>query len=199
MKNFSRRLILLIFLSLLIGLYPLLYIFVDSNFGLLTSKSNDLLSDSLWRLAFYGHILPGGLALMVGSFQFSQYIRIQYVSLHRKLGYIYTVAVFVSAASAIYLSFHASGGWISGMGFFTLAIIWLFTTSKAFYHVKHNRIVKHQRYMQYSFAACFAAVTLRLWLPILITVTGDFNTAYRVVAWLCWMPNLIFIKFFVKH
>ncbi|GAB4428835.1 MAG: hypothetical protein OHK0039_47410 [Bacteroidia bacterium] len=42
-----------------------------------------------------------------------------------------------------------------------------------------------------SYAACFAAVTLRLWLPILTALLGDFLPAYRIVAWLCWVPNLL--------
>ena len=45
--------------------------------------------------------------------------------------------------------------------------------------------------MIYSYAACFAAVTLRIWLPILTSILGEFLSAYRIVAWLCWVPNLI--------
>ena len=53
--------------------------------------------------------------------------------------------------------------------------------------------------MVYSYAACFAAVALRIWMPILILVFGEFQMAYRVVAWLCWVPNLIFAYFWVKR
>ena len=51
--------------------------------------------------------------------------------------------------------------------------------------------------MIYSYAACFAAVTLRIWLPLLIVSLGDFITAYRIVAWLCWVPNLMVAYFLV--
>ncbi len=50
-----------------------------------------------------------------------------------------------------------------------------------------------------SYALCFAAVTLRIWLPILEVVFGDFNTAYIITAWLCWIPNLIGALLFIKH
>jgi len=46
--------------------------------------------------------------------------------------------------------------------------------------------------MIYSYAECFAAVTLRIWLPLLTLVLGEFLTAYRIVAWLCWVPNILF-------
>jgi len=45
--------------------------------------------------------------------------------------------------------------------------------------------------MIYSYAACFAAVTLRIWLPLLTMIYGDFVKAYVIVAWLCWIPNII--------
>jgi fatty acid desaturase len=61
----------------------------------------------------------------------------------------------------------------------------------AFVNIKNKKIEKHQKMMIYSYAACFAAVTLRIWLPLLIIVFGSFITAYTIVAWLCWVPNLI--------
>ena len=45
--------------------------------------------------------------------------------------------------------------------------------------------------MIYSYAACFAAVTLRIWLHLLTALFGGFITAYTIVAWLSWVPNLI--------
>lgn len=49
----------------------------------------------------------------------------------------------------------------------------------------------HQKMMIYSYAACFAGVTLRVWLPLLTLIFGDFVKAYILVAWLCWIPNLM--------
>ena len=52
--------------------------------------------------------------------------------------------------------------------------------------------------MIYSYAACFAAVTLRIWLPILLKIFGDFIIAYSIVAWLCWVPNIIVANLIVR-
>ena len=37
----------------------------------------------------------------------------------------------------------------------------------------------------------FAAVTLRIYLPLSDLVGIDFDVAYPVIAWLCWVPNVI--------
>jgi hypothetical protein len=42
-----------------------------------------------------------------------------------------------------------------------------------------------------NFALTFAAVTLRVWLPAGTAAGVPFAVAYPVVAWLCWVPNLL--------
>jgi hypothetical protein len=61
----------------------------------------------------------------------------------------------------------------------------------AYVTVKKKQIALHQKWMIYSYAACFAAVTLRIWLPLLIGYFEDFIKAYTIVAWLSWVPNLV--------
>jgi len=177
--------------ALLIGLYPMIYFFIDRRFGLLSSKSVELLSSTFWNIGFYTHIILGGIALLIGWTQFSTKMRSRRITLHRKLGKVYVVVVLLSALAGVYIGFFATGGWISSAGFICLGIIWFYTTLKAYLYIKNGEIENHQKMMVYSYAACFAAVTLRIWLPILTMVYGDFTKAYLVVAWLCWVPNLI--------
>lgn len=177
--------------ALLIGLYPTIYFLIDRKFGLLNSKPVELLTNILWNIGFYLHIIFGGIALFIGWTQFSPKMRNRRMALHRKLGKVYVAAVLISAFAGICIGFFATGGWVSSAGFICLGIIWFYTTLKAYLHIKRGEIQKHQKMMIYSYAACFAAVTLRIWLPILTMVYGDFSKAYLVVAWLCWIPNLI--------
>ena len=58
-------------------------------------------------------------------------------------------------------------------------------------------ITTHQKMMTYSYAACLAAVTLRIYLPLLSFAFGDFIKAYLLVAWLSWVPNLI-VAFYIN-
>ena len=174
-----------------IGLYPLIYVVVDGNFGLLQSKSSTLLSNNLWNIAFYTHIWLGGFALLIGWLQFVKRIRIKYVTIHKTIGKGYVISVLGSGFASLYIAHFATGGIIPAIGFLCLGLIWLFTTIKAYVSIRNKQIQQHQKYMIFSYAACFAAVTLRIWLPLLTSLLGEFIIAYKIVAWLCWVPNII--------
>ena len=184
--------------AILIGLYPFIYLIVDRTFGLLQSKSPNLLSNFFWNLGFYTHIFFGGLSLLIGWIQFNSKIRKQRAKLHRVVGKAYIISVLLSSIAAIYIAFYATGGVIASLGFIGLGCIWFYTTIKSYFHIKNGDIDKHQYMMIYSYAVCFSAVTLRIYLPLLILLFNDFIKAYLIVAWLCWIPNIIVAYFIVK-
>ena len=190
--------ILFAVLAVAIGLYPAIYFLIDREFGLLSSKSDELLSNVFWNAGFYTHIILGGVALLIGWSQFSTKWREARLSMHRNIGKIYVVSAMLSALAAIYISFYSTGGLIASLGFFSLGCIWFLTTLRAFLSIKKGNITEHQTMMIYSYASCFAAVTLRIWLPLLIMWYQDFVPAYRVVAWLCWVPNIMVAWMIVK-
>ncbi|MBT8297781.1 MAG: DUF2306 domain-containing protein [Maribacter sp.] len=200
MKNKTNKVSWFVFvvLAIAIGLYPLTYFVVDREFGLLASKSDELLTDTLWNIGFYGHILLGGLALLIGWMQFSEKLRNANLKMHRNVGKLYVIAALISGLCAMYIALSATGGIIATLGFSALGIFWLFTTLRAYVAIRNKDITLHKGFMIYSYAACFAAVTLRIWLPILNIVFDDFVIAYRIVAWLCWVPNIIFAFFWIK-
>ena len=76
-----------------------------------------------------------------------------------------------------------------------MAIGVLVTTGSAYVAARQRLFTVHLRWMVRSYALIYAAVTLRLLLPMLIgAFHGDFLTAYRLVSWLCWVPNLLFAE-----
>lgn len=188
-----------VFLAIGVGLYPLMYLFVDREFGLLASKDEAILSNVIWNIGFYGHIIFGGIALLIGWIQFSKKMRTRYLERHRLVGKIYVMSAIISGVCGIYIGFFATGGLVSSIGFIGLGVFWLYTTITAYKAVRKGDIELHQSFMIYSYALCFAAVTLRIWLPLLTIVFGDFVSAYRVVAWLCWVPNVVFAYFWVRR
>ncbi|MEP2935800.1 MAG: DUF2306 domain-containing protein [Gilvibacter sp.] len=190
--------ILLGIMASAIGLYPITYFVIDRKFGLLSSKTADLLSDFVWNTGFYGHILLGGFALLIGWLQFNKRFRNKNLKLHRRIGKAYILAVLISGFCSLYIALYATGGIVPQVGFFSLGVVWLTTTYLAYQAIKNGKIERHQKFMIYSYAACFAAVTLRIWLPILSNIFGQFLPAYRIVAWLCWVPNMIVAYFIVR-
>lgn len=187
------------FLAIGIGLYPLMYLTTSNEFGLLASKSPEVLSSKIWNVAFYGHITFGGLALLAGWSQFSKKLRSRNLNLHRNLGKFYVVTALIGGVCGVYLGFFATGGIIPALGFICLGIIWLYTTTRAYLAIRKKDLSLHQGMMIYSYAACFAAVTLRIWLPLLTIIFGEFLLAYKIVAWLCWVPNMVFAYFWVQR
>jgi uncharacterized membrane protein len=177
--------------AVLVGLYPSVYLFIDRTFGLLSSKSGDLLNDIAWNIAFYVHISFAGVALLLGWTQFNPKRRQKNPALHRNLGKIYVVSALVGSVAGICIGFFATGGIVAASGFISLGLIWFATTLIAYLDIRNRKVESHKKMMVFSYAACFAGVTLRIWLPILESSIGDFTIAYRVTAWMCWVPNLI--------
>jgi uncharacterized membrane protein len=191
--------IIIAFFAITIGLYPCIYFLNNYPYGLLHSKSDELLSSIVYNTGFYTHISFGGLALLIGWLQFLPKLRKRYWKLHRQTGRVYVIATSLSAVAAIYIAVYARGGIIATLGFIGLGLTWLYTTLRAYINIKNKQITQHQKMMTYSYAACFAAVTLRVYLPLLTLLLHDLTTAYLIVAWLCWLPNLIVAYFITRR
>ncbi|MEO7988828.1 MAG: DUF2306 domain-containing protein [Chryseolinea sp.] len=182
-----------------IGLYPLLYFIIDMSGGLLSSKTESVLHNKIWNTAFYTHISFGGLSLLTGWSQFSKWLRNKNL-LHRWLGKIYLISVLMSGSAGLYIAFYATGGMVSSLGFGSLAIAWLTTTTIAYISIRQLQIEKHQQWMIRSFALAFAAVTLRLWIPSFQVLTNmEFVSSYKIIAWLCWTPNLVVSEWIIRR
>jgi uncharacterized membrane protein len=184
--------------AILTGFYPSIYFIIDRNFGLLSSKPDHILKSVVWNICFYTHIITGAIALLIGWLQFLNTFRNKYIKIHRLIGLIYLFSVMASGISGIYIGIFATSGIIAASGFIILGIIWLYTTVHAFLVIRQNNRRMHQLLMTYSYAATCAAITLRIWLPLLLLLLGDFYIAYPIVAWLCWVPNLAFAYYLSK-
>jgi hypothetical protein len=189
-----------ILFAVVIGLYPALYFILDMSAGLLSSKPESILHDKIWNTAFYIHISFGGLSLLTGWSQFSTWLRDKNLELHRWLGKTYVIAVLMSGSAGLYIAFYATGGIVSTLGFAGLAIAWLTSTLMAYIRIRQFQIDDHQHWMIRSYALTFAAVTLRLWLPgFQIFTSLDFISAYKIIAWLCWVPNLAVSEWIIRR
>ncbi len=198
MKTTKVLWVSMVVLCILIGLYPISYFFTDREFGILGTKSAALLSNVFYNFGFYTHITTGGLALLIGWAQFSSKLRTRNLALHRRIGKFYMITAIFSSVAGISIGVFATGGLVPVTGFITLGVIWLTTTFMGYRAIREKNISQHQQLMIFSYACCFAGVTLRLYQPLLMMCFGDFLTAYKVVAWLCWVPNVA-VAFFITR
>jgi len=188
----------LTFLALAIALFGLHYFLVETS-GFLSLKSTDLKESPSWYIPFYMHVGFGATALGTGIFQFYRKFRVKHLKTHKLLGKIYLLSVMLSGISAVIIAFHATGGIITQTGFFSLGVVWLFTGWMAYKMVIEGDIYRHEIWITRNYAITFGAVMLRIWLPLLDFGLGlSFVDAYRIVAWISWVPNLIVIEWYIR-
>ena len=61
-----------------------------------------------------------------------------------------------------------------------------------------GRFVEHRAWMIRSFALTFAAVTLRLYLPVSFLLELNFADVYRATSFLSWVPNLLVAELYLR-
>ena len=147
-------------------------------------------------LAISLHIVGAILPLVLGPFQFLSRLRNRYLNVHRWSGRLYLLGVLAGGTSGLYLAPFSYGGLNTHLAFGSLAVLWLATGVLAYRAIRAGRIEEHRRWMIRNFALTFAGVMLRLWMPVSVVSGIPFGTAYAVVAWLCWVPNLIVAEVF---
>jgi len=142
--------------------------------------------------AVYVHAFAAVVALVLGPFQFSARIRREHPALHRWSGRLYlAVGVLIGGVAGLYLSQYAFGGVAGRLGFGVLAGLWLFSGLQAYRCVRRRDFEAHRRWMVRNFALTLAALMLRIYVPLSQVAGIEFALGYPVIAWLCWVPNLV--------
>ncbi len=158
------------------------------------------------------HILTGGVALLLGSLQFYAPIRRRAPRAHRLIGRIYLLAgVLPSGIAGLGVAALTTRGPLTAAAFALLSVFWLVSAAYGYTAVRRRDFAAHERWMRRNFAATFAAVTLRAWLGLLIFAQlpllkpaygGDFESLFQVAyvsaAWLSWVPNVVFIEWWIR-
>ncbi|HEY2866547.1 MAG TPA: DUF2306 domain-containing protein [Pyrinomonadaceae bacterium] len=188
----------LAFFVFLMARISLAYMPYNTDVGFLRIKQ-DYIDIDFWRTAFFVHIYMSIWVLLAGFTQFTENIRTYWPKLHRTFGYIYAVDVlFITGPAGLIMGFYANGGLTSKISFVTLAIGWITFTAIAVQKARNGDFVGHRDFMIRSYALTLSALTLRAW-KYGINNTFDFPPmdVYRTVAWLGWVPNILFAEFLI--
>lgn len=190
---------LLAYFSFLMLRITLQYIPVQTDVAFLQIKQS-YIGISAWFTCFYVHVYTSMFALMAGFTQFYGRWTRRYRSLHRSMGYIYIITVVVvSGPASLVMGWYANGGWSSRLGFLLLGLLWIFFTAMAWRKAAQGNFSAHRRYMIRSYALTLSAITLRAWKAGIIYVfhPGPVD-AYRIVAWLGWVGNLLIAEWLIR-
>ncbi len=161
------------------------------------------------QVALYLHIAAGALALIVGPFQFWRGLRDRMPRVHRTTGRIYLIAVAIGGVAGVVIAPFSPAGWVGLFGFGALGVLWLVTGWRAYRSIRRRDVASHQAWMIRNYALTFAAVTLRIWLPLMLLTPlwlgmpwefeSAFANAYAAVPFLAWLPNLIVAEWLIRR
>ena len=187
---------------LLMAVYPVLI-----SLGYLTLDPQDFsfAAQTAVYLAHHAmlmvHIVASMLAILIGPFQFLPRLRKgRLLKVHRWLGRAYLLSVLVGGIGGLYMAQFAYGGLVARLGFATLAILWLYSGSRAYRQIRSKEIEGHRQWMIRNYALTLAGTMLRVWVPVFVIGLGlEFTLAYILIAWLCWVPNLLVAEWIIRR
>jgi uncharacterized membrane protein len=198
------RLLLAVF-ALAVGAYALLLYGSPANLRaqeFVVTKGN---LPELWYNVLWVHAISGGTALAIGWLQFIKRLRAKAPNLHRTVGMLYVIMIAVSGITGLYMAYYAGGGLSGRLGFGTLAVLWLYTLYRGMHSIfSLNNISAHGRWMTRNYALTCAAIMLRIYTPLAAVLFGLDDTngsldSFTVIAWLCWVPNLLFAEWLIRN
>lgn len=178
----------------------------DDGVGLASTYAD---AGPLVQGAFYAHIVGGAVALAVGPLQFWRRLRDRLPRVHRWLGRTYLLGVAVGAVAGLIIAPSSRAGYVGLFGFGALAVLWLITGWRAYRAIRRHDVPSHRAWMIRNYALTYSAVTLRIWLPLLLLapllfgqpwdMESAFANAYAAVPFLAWLPNLVFAEWLIRR
>jgi uncharacterized membrane protein len=138
------------------------------------------------------HAFFGVLAIVLGVFQFSNRLRARYLKIHRTLGYVYVVSVFIAAPLAIPMTMRFGPSLVAASSMQSFG--WMLTTAIALYCVRHGNVTQHRRWMirSYPFAMVFTVSRMIIPIPAVLRlgVSGIETVVWTVIAMAAILPNV---------
>jgi uncharacterized membrane protein len=151
------------------------------------------------HVAFLAHVGFAAIALLLSPIQLSARLRARIPRVHRVTGRIVLASIAVGGTSGFLLAWFNVAGAVGTVGFGMLAILWITFAVLGLRAILRGDVLAHRAWMMRTFAMTYAAVTLRLWLIVLIILLGDFQSAYLLVPFLSWVPNLIVVELILRR
>ncbi len=160
-----------------------LFVFITSEVLLITDYPMyhayrlQVISD---RHLLIPHTLAGTFALLIGAINFSSRIRERHLQIHRILGRVYVISVFVGSFTGIALAAGRPGL----PGTTMQAAAWMVCTTAAFITARNRQIAQQRQWMARSYAVTFTFVSSRVFnlVPAYWSHLGDVLSAVGVIA-----------------
>ena len=186
---------ILLSLALIAGLifaivFAFPYILMDA------SKIGRFEGREFWILT---HVSMGIVALLVGPVQFWLGWKNRLLT-HKKLGWVYLIAIGLSSLSSFYLAVTTDVSWVFGMGLGGLGVAWVLTTGFAFMAIRRRKIVLHREWMTRSYIVTMGFVFFRLFIGISSALeVGTLFERLETASWFCWAYPLLIGEIIIQR
>lgn len=148
------------------------------------------------------HAIPGGLALLLGPFQFVPALRKRNPALHRNIGRVYLASILVGSVMGVYSAIVSVSGLAAQLGFLLLAAAWFYSGLLAFVAIRRRQISLHRDWMIRNYSFTFAAVLLRVFLAAGIAYRNanpslPFAEVYTASVWCSIFVSYVVAEWFI--
>lgn len=134
----------------------------------------------------------------MGPFNFISSVRRRYPAAHRWVGRVYLVCVAAGAVVGLVAGVMAVTGPVAQVGFYLLALLWLYSGAKAYTSIRSGNIQLHRVWMIRNFALTFAAVLLRVFIVAGQALTPlSFDEVYTIAVWSSWVVSLVVAEWII--
>lgn len=199
----SKKIILSVIYSLafIFTLYIVIQyvVFKPSQAGVIAGKLQDPnFPYAIWKVFFFPHVILGTIALLVGGFQLSMKSR-RNRKLHRPLGRIYAISIFLNVLAVPYIALYATGGTPSTIGFLIVDVLWFITTLLAVINIRQKKVSKHREWMLRSYAVTFLFVSFRIVVMLISLAThASVSITFPVAVYLSLFLNLLITEIYLR-
>ena len=164
-------------------IFGLVTVFVTymKNRGILDPSTDIARHFAPGKLFLVVHAFFASIAMVLGAFQFSNRLRAKYIALHRALGYVYVVSVFVGAPMAIPLSMRVDTPSLTAASA-VQAFGWMLCTGVALYCVRSGNVAQHRRWMMRGYPFAMVFTVARILIPIPPILHSGW-TGIEIVVW----------------
>ena len=133
------------------------------------------------RMLLAMHATFATLGMTLGAFQLSNRLRAKYLKLHRVLGYVYVVSVFIGAPLGIPLAAKVDTPSLAAASA-VQAFGWMLCTGVALYCVRSGNIAQHRRWMLRGYPFAMVFTVARMLIPIPAILRSGF-IGIEIVVW----------------
>lgn len=146
---------------------------------------------------YYSHLATAIAPLVIGPFQFWNWLRINHVGIHRSLGKIYIIGSILGGLTALYLgiTIDLEG---SVVPLTLLSVTWLFMTVCAWVTIRKGNVIAHKLFVIRSYGLALVFVFLRMIGDIpqdkLFFFIDSKVTRDSTLEWVSWIIPLLTIE-----